>query len=512
MSFAPSRSNSNGAVGRRQPTGKRRHRTFNRRRLALEALESRRLLAVDCDARPDHPKCGGSGGDGGAGGDGGITNPAWVAIESGDVQLRSSDGLQSEKLASGGKEQFFAPSWSPDGTKIAFYQEVRQGRQILSWTDLWVMNSDGSNQELVYQFDSPVNQPVPHRSFRTFWIPGASAAGGGSKLLYSSNTPRDACILDLEKAANGDPQPFQCLGLEDALGLEQGSANIRAVSLGPSTPDGGFYISFVGFNPTSGSDDISLAKVSVDASGVYAVNASDIETMNMPGPQGLPVWSPDGSSIAFVDDASFDGGDQLKLVEIDTASPVPQFTTDIRTLYVGSSGLGHIAGQPTWSPSGQWIAFSATSGQSGGGWNWDVHMVHRNADVNDPANPHDVINVTNDSIDERQPSWNPLWSDDIGLNLQSESVATAAILDSAQTAEIQENTILINEPAQPISAEEGLSGQTKINTSKMDAAGSGPHQVAADQAFSEPDDADESGDSLSPELLDDGLLNLLTIE
>ena len=60
-------------------------------------------------------------------------NSSW-----GVIWVMNADGSNKVKLT-GDTEKFNSPTWSPDGTKIAFAGPENKG-------DIWVMNADGSNR------------------------------------------------------------------------------------------------------------------------------------------------------------------------------------------------------------------------------------------------------------------------------------------------------------------------------------------------------------------------------
>ncbi len=59
-----------------------------------------------------------------------------------DILIMESDGANKINLSDGVDGIAFLPSWSPDGTQIAFSVSL-DGSDV--WSDIWVINSDGSN-------------------------------------------------------------------------------------------------------------------------------------------------------------------------------------------------------------------------------------------------------------------------------------------------------------------------------------------------------------------------------
>jgi hypothetical protein len=90
----------------------------------------------------------------------------------------------------------------------------------------------------------------------------------------------------------------------------------------------------------------------IDTDG--AAYPSDL-TMNSPGVDQSPAWSPDGTRIAFISDRG--GGFDVWLVDANGGNPV-QLTHD--------GGAGASTATPAWSPDGTQIAFAST--RSNGSW------------------------------------------------------------------------------------------------------------------------------------------------
>ena len=117
------------------------------------------------------------------------------------------------------------------------------------------------------------------------------------------------------------------------------------------------------------------------------------------GPQGnrndMPVWSPDGDSIAFFSDR---GGNPDIFVMNSDGSQVEQLTRDaFAILYVSKSPED---GNPAWSPDGSQIAFeSGRDNQMLTYINHDIYVM--------AADGSSVTRLTDDGADEGGPSWSP---------------------------------------------------------------------------------------------------------
>ena len=117
------------------------------------------------------------------------------------------------------------------------------------------------------------------------------------------------------------------------------------------------------------------------------------------GPQGnrndMPVWSPDGNSIAFFSDR---GGNLDIFVMNSDGSQVEQLTRDaFASLYFTKSPEDR---NPSWSPDGSQIAFeSGRDNQMMTYVNHDIYVM--------AADGTNVKRLTDDGADEGTPRWSP---------------------------------------------------------------------------------------------------------
>ncbi len=218
-----------------------------------------------------------------------------------DVWTIDADGTDLTRLThSPGFE--FDPSWSPDGTRIAFRSE-RSGE-----SEIWVMHADGSGQHRLARGLSPA------------WSPD------GSRIAYAS--PGD------------QPCPPgrgpRCSGL--SIMNADGSGQHRV----PNT-DGGEYPSWspdgkrIAFNSNLTGDHV-----------MYIAQADGSKVVDLSGVgEGWQVdWSPDGRFILFTSHRDH-----------------PDNNTDVYVMRPDGSGVRRLTHQlattPAWSPDGKHIVFSA---------------------------------------------------------------------------------------------------------------------------------------------------------
>jgi TolB protein len=218
-----------------------------------------------------------------------------------DVWSINADGTDLTRLTRSPWPEF-DPTWSPDGTQIAFRSE-RSGDP-----EIWVMEADGSD---------------PHRLARGLspaWSPD------GSKIAYAS--------------PGEQPCPpgrgLRCSGLSimDADGSGQHRVPHTAGGEYPSwSPDG----ERIAFNSNLTGDHVMYI-VEVDGSRVV-----DLSSVG----EGWQVdWSPDGRSILFTSHRDH-----------------PDNYTDIYVMRPDGSGVTRLTDvrgyTPAWSPDGRHIVFSA---------------------------------------------------------------------------------------------------------------------------------------------------------
>jgi Tol biopolymer transport system component len=184
---------------------------------------------------------------------------------SGQTRLTDNDGFDGH------------PSWSPDGTKIAFSSE-RDGTEESRNYEIYVMNLDGSGQtRLTDEPDADDFQPS--------WSPD------GTKIAFV----RDSDIY--------------VMNANDGSGQTRLTDEPDASNFFPSWSPDGTKIAFS--SERDGNSDIYVMNAD-DGSGQTRLTDND-------GFDGHPSWSPDGTKIAFVsdrDDAG-DGGDDVSEEEED---------------------------------------------------------------------------------------------------------------------------------------------------------------------------------------------------
>ncbi|HMG72788.1 MAG TPA: Ig-like domain-containing protein [Pyrinomonadaceae bacterium] len=216
-----------------------------------------------------------------------------------DIYVMNWDGSAPTRLTYAAYDDG-APVWSPDGNKIAF-QSFRNGVN----SQIYVMNADGSGQ--VNVSNSTANDIEPS------WSPD------GTKIAFVSD--RDQAGFSSIYAMNAD-----------------GSNQTRLTSSGSGfldeqpawSPDG----MKLAFTTTRDSavvewqlDTLRQPKLLINKE-VYVMNAdgsSQVRLTNIMGNDDSPVWSPDGTKIAFRSDRDrncCDPSEQVWVMNVDGSNQV----------------------------------------------------------------------------------------------------------------------------------------------------------------------------------------------
>jgi TolB protein len=228
------------------------------------------------------------------------------------VHVMDSDGSNRARLTEGQAGFLAAPSWSPDGSQIAFVSD-REGEP-----DIWVMNSDGSKPVNVTQHEAKDHSPA--------WSPD------GEWIAFAS--VRESLYWELYRMRPDGSDVQRLTWWEDASDLS------------PTWSPDGTRLAFA--SKRDGNWEI----YTMDRDGGNLVRLTD-----HPADDTNPVWSPDGSRIAF--ESTRDGYAEIYLVPIIGGE----------TVNISNAPFSSEHG-PTWSPDGGRIAFySDRDGE------WDIYVM-----------------------------------------------------------------------------------------------------------------------------------------
>ncbi|MFH1849881.1 MAG: DPP IV N-terminal domain-containing protein [archaeon] len=226
-----------------------------------------------------------------------------------EIYVMDADGNNPRRLtynlASDG-----SPSWSPDGSKIAFLRDSyftyvtnidgNEPRFLVNGSCL-IWSPDGS--EAVYI--NEVNlQRRPYK--RIFEIYVMDADGNYTRILTSGSSARDE---DLSWSPDGSKIAF--------VSDRDGNNEIYVMDANGKNQTRITHNSANDYNPSWSPDGSRIAFTSVRKNifDIYVIDAEGNETnlTHSPTYDGHPSWSPDGSKIAFVSDR--DGNNEIYVMD-----------------------------------------------------------------------------------------------------------------------------------------------------------------------------------------------------
>jgi hypothetical protein len=228
------------------------------------------------------------------------------------VYVMDSDGSNRAFITEGQGDFLSAPSWSPDGSKLAVVSD-RDGA-----ADVWVIGTDGGEAVNLTKHEAKDHAPA--------WSPD------GDWIAFAS--VRDSLYWEIY-VMRADGSDLQRLTWwEDAS------------DLWPTWSPDGTRLAFA----SKRDDNWEIYSMDRDGSNLLRLT-------NHPGDDTTPAWSPDGSRIAF--ESTREG-----YAEIYVMSAIGGEAVNVSNL-PWSTERG-----PTWSPDGGWLAFY--SDRDG---DWDIYVM-----------------------------------------------------------------------------------------------------------------------------------------
>jgi Tol biopolymer transport system component len=290
------------------------------------------------------------------------------------------------------------PAWSPDGSKIA-YESTRaldgsDGINTNATSNIWVMNADGSNPKPLTRVTA-----LDGGSFQPAW------SRDGNKIVFDS-----------ERALDGTDNSSHTLNIW--MVNADGSGAIPLTKL--TTTAVGDITSFPAFSP-DGSKIAFQSGQALDGSDAGNSNATgNIWVMNVDGSGAKPltrlmaanadsenpVWSADGSKIAFISSRALDASDAAN----------SNHTRNIWTINPDGSGAAPVTRlttsgtdsfNPVWSPDGGKLSFQSPRALDGSdavntNHTFNIWTVHT-----DGSNPIPLSKLTATGSNSTGTKWFP---------------------------------------------------------------------------------------------------------
>jgi WD40-like Beta Propeller Repeat len=229
-------------------------------------------------------------------------------VAAGKIHVAAADGSGARELARGG-----APSWSPDGTMIAFHSARVPGYGL----DVYVMGRDGRFQRRLVSHPTAGGEPSDNTrdDFEPAWSPD------GAYIAFATNRDGNAEIYRMDTTGHSTAR------------LTNNPADERDPAWSPD----GRTIAFVS-NRSGNSDVYAMRADSTDVRQLTRATESD----------SAPAWSPDGRLLAF--------------------ESVRDRNADIYLMAADGTGQRRLTNEPaaetrpTWSADGKSIVFTRSEG------------------------------------------------------------------------------------------------------------------------------------------------------
>jgi hypothetical protein len=304
----------------------------------------------------------------------GLGRPGVIAFDTGGhVVLADANGASRHDLSSAAGGDYL-PSWSPDGTKVAFWRANGATFSIV------LADPDGRTIAVL-----PTQQPTGDPAAAGY------AGGAGGPLAWSPDGSRLACWMLTGTGDQAIPLIF-IVPVDGSPPTQVGDPSIPAADPAWS-PDGG-QIAFAGVGgffpyPNVAADSNGVFVMRADGSGTHRVSHESI-TKLLPDTQSYrePQWQPGGDRIAYT--ASPDGS----RFHVFTVLPDGTGTRDM-TVETGAAASDEDS-FPRWSPDGRQLAITRWMSTVGG-----YHPVIVTADGG-RANPFPEV-----AIDFFWLTWSP---------------------------------------------------------------------------------------------------------
>ena len=277
--------------------------------------------------------------------DGKIAFTSWRE-GAGDVWIMNADGSDPVNLTQGRHGYCVSLTWSPDGTKIAYFAfsfSDDSGSDDVIWvdfsvTDIWVMDADGGNaQQVGYIVKPGVAYLLVPALEQLFW------AEDGSSIYYYVPSRYELFGMALDGSVSS-PVPVDwkegawiVRRLFDHSGRVRSPDGTKRASVVLQDDEGNAYLRLSSYAPSEGpqpSDQLEDFREILLPDLPY--QQEELEPGFYSSAYPAPTWSPDGMRIAFSADNE-QGYEEVWAVDIDGSNLVNL-----------TNGLG--GGYPAWQP------------------------------------------------------------------------------------------------------------------------------------------------------------------
>ena len=178
--------------------------------------------------------------------DGKIAFTSWRE-GAGDVWIMNADGSDPVNLTQGRHAHCIRQSWSPDGTKIAYFAfsaDPDSGWADYSVADIWVMDADGGNPQQVASL--PETSIGETMSKELFW------AEDGSNIYYYVQHPRyELFVVPLDGSGSSLMDWKEAAGIV-RRSLDRSPDGTKRATVVLQDDEGNAYLRLVVFAPTEG--------------------------------------------------------------------------------------------------------------------------------------------------------------------------------------------------------------------------------------------------------------------
>ena len=242
-----------------------------------------------------------------------------------DIYVANADGSGLTRLTEYAGADL-APTWSGDGRRIYFLSDNRDGHGTL---DLYVMNADGTDVQLVVNSIDAGGSPWPRRAYAVSPDGGRIALGE-----RSSSVNRDLFVVNADGSELTRIVDLPC---------DVNYTHCEHVEALAWSRDGQ-RIAYAACWPGHGGVDCNIEVVNADGTGQGLLTHA--------GPNTKLAWAPDGQRIVFSSGgiiSSYYQPRDLEIINADGSGRMVLLNGDV-------DGTANTS--PSWAPDGQSIVFA----------------------------------------------------------------------------------------------------------------------------------------------------------